>query len=478
DSFKVEINAAYTDYLRTGTSGVALNMQGGILPASYFDNTRPLTPNWGFNHAEAGRVGGSLQWDIDNQTTLRAAALYRHEFRTAYSPYSLTLRTDGMYSFSALAINGPTSDQTGGYLYADRKFNTFGIQHKLTFGTNFSRNEYATPSDYAVGTPAVIFPTLAAAQNSGPLVKPSVGTTPKHPSSDFTNTNIVIGDDITLNRYFSLLAGVNYSTIRSHSYAYATGVVTASYDESALTPTASLIFKPTSNISFYGTYIESLESGGTVSLTAISPYTNAGEILPPTISNQIEFGAKADVNGVLFTLAAFQIDKANIYDVNNLDGTRTRNQDGRQVHKGIELTATGKVTDDLTIRGGGTYLDPEITKATNTATVGKAPPGVSNWRLALWGEYRLPLLQTLYLTGGVSYLSSSYLDAANTRRVPAYAIGDVGMRYETSVYGTPMIMRMNVQNVTDNHYWQNVGFGGDLVLGLPRTYSFSATVKF
>jgi outer membrane receptor protein involved in Fe transport len=43
------------------------------------------------------------------------------------------------------------------------------------------------------------------------------------------------------------------------------------------------------------------------------------------------------------------------------------------------------------------------------------------------------------------------------------------------VNGTPVIMRMNVQNVADIRYWQN---SGDLVPGLPRTYTFSATAKF
>jgi iron complex outermembrane receptor protein len=88
----------------------------------------------------------------------------------------------------------------------------------------------------------------------------------------------------------------------------------------------------------------------------------------------------------------------------------------------------------------------------------------------------MPFIQNLYLTGGVSYRSSSYYDAVNTQLVPAYAVGDVGLRYETAFNGTPVIMRLNVQNVADNHYWQNSS--GGLVLGAPRTYTFSTTAKF
>ncbi|WP_412772083.1 TonB-dependent siderophore receptor [Nitrobacter sp.] len=474
DSLKVSITAAHDDYRRTGTGGVGISFStpGPIPSAKDFDNTRPLTPNWGFNYLKQDRVGANVQWDIDDETTLRAAALYLKETRFSSSPQPMGVLANGTYSFQAFRVFGPESNINGGYLYVDRKFDTFGIRHKVTFGTNFSGYDQYTFQNPpgASGT----FPTLAAALNSAPLVFNSVYPFPGHRAVNFKNTNIVLGDDITLNRYFSILVGANRATIETYNYN-TTGATTAAYDKSAVTPSASLIFKPTSNVSLYGTYIESLESGGTVSLTNIPPYTNAGAVLPATISKQVEVGAKANVGGVFLTLAAFQIDKANLYDTANPDGTLTRNQDGRQIHKGIELTATGKVTDDLTIMGGGYYLDPEVTKTNNAALLGKEPQRVSRWRGSLWGEYRLPFLKTLFLTGGVSYVGSSYVDALNTILVPSYTVGDVGLRYETAVNGTPVVMRLNVQNVADNHYWVN---GSVLYQGLPRTYSFSATAKF
>jgi iron complex outermembrane receptor protein len=478
DSLKVGITAGHSDYLALGTVGLVFSTPGPIPSAKNFDNTRPMTPSWGSdhqaNHLVGDRVGGNLQWDIDEQTTLRAAALHYRGTRIIESPGTMTLGADGLYSYNVNGGGGPQIDSTGGYLYLDRKFDTFGIRHKVTFGTNFSGYVWTTLPPPGISQISPKFATLADAQNSAPFnLIYRTGT--KYVQYDYNYTNIILGDDITLNRYFSLLVGVNRATIGTNNYA-ATGVVTASYFEPAVTPSASLIFKPTSNVSLYGTYIESLESGNIVALGAVPPYTNAGAVLPPTISKQIEVGAKANAGGVLLTLAAFQIDKANLYDVDNFDGTRTRNQDGRQVHKGIELTATGKVTEDLTIMGGGTYLDTEVTKTNTASLLGKQIQGVSKWRWSLYGEYRMPFIQNLYLTGGVSYRSSSYYDAVNTQLVPAYAVGDVGLRYETAFNGTPVIMRLNVQNVADNHYWQNSS--GGLVLGAPRTYTFSTTAKF
>lgn len=479
DSFKISINGAHHDYWSDGDVATWFNIaQAGRVPsASDFDTHRPILPNWGTSHDVYDLAGANVQWDIDDNTTLRAAVNYNRANRASMAPNRLYLKADGTYYYQAYSQEGPLSESAGSYLYVDRKFDTFGIQHKLTFGANGNSTDYSVPTPstaYSQLITSPVYQTLEALQNSAPLVFAPLAKGHFYVYNNVSANNIVIGDDITLNRYFSILAGASRATILSTNYN-AAGTTTGSYDKSAITPTASLIFKPTSNVSVYGTYIEALQSGGSVPLQPI--YTNAGAILPPTMSDQFEVGAKADVNGVFLTLAAFQIDKANNYIATNPDGTLTQNQDGRQIHKGIEFTATGKVTDDLIIRAGGTFLDPEVTKTSTAALLGKEPQNVSNWRASLYGEYRLPFNHNLYLTGGVSYVGSSYFDAQNTLLVPAYAVGDVGARYETEIGGTPTIFRANVQNVTDHHYWIQNGAGA-IALGLPTTYTFSATAKF
>lgn len=478
DSLKISVNAAHHDYESTGDVATWFNVtQAGRVPsATDFDTHRPILPNWGTSHDVYDLVGTNVQWDVDEDTTVRGAGIYTRANRTSVGPNRLFLRADGQYYYQAYNQEGPLSEAAGGYLYVDRKFETFGIQHKLTFGANGNTTDFFTPTPtaayYQLITSAV-FPTLAAVQNSAPIVFSPLQQGREYRYNNLSATNIVIGDDITLNRYFEVLVGANRAEIISANYS-TTGVASASYDTSAVTPTASLIFKPTSNVSLYSTYIEALQSGGIVPLGPT--YTNAGAILPPTISKQLEFGAKANVGGVLLTLAAFQINMANSYVATNPDGTLTQNQDGRQINKGIELTATGKVTDDLTVRGGVTYLDPTVTKTNDPTLLGKEPQAVSRSRATLYGEYRLPFLRSLYLTGGVSYVGSSYLDAVNTILVPAYAVGDVGLRYETAYNGTPLIMRLNVQNVADHNYWIQNGAGA-IALGFPRTYTFSVTAK-
>ena len=66
------------------------------------------------------------------------------------------------------------------------------------------------------------------------------------------------------------------------------------------------------------------------------------------------------------------------YEISNQysdDGTEfgTFVQDGLEVHEGVELTVTGKVTDSLTVMTGGTYMDLSIDKTNNSDLKGKEP---------------------------------------------------------------------------------------------------------
>ncbi|WP_348625831.1 hypothetical protein [Methylosinus sp. LW3] len=51
--------------------------------------------------------------------------------------------------------------------------------------------------------------------------------------------------------------------------------------------------------------------------------------------------------------------------------------------------------------------------------------------------------------------------------------GDIGLRYETRIFDTETIWRLDVTNIANASYWQQTE-----MLGAPRTVAFSATAKF
>ena len=185
----------------------------------------------------------------------------------------------------------------------------------------------------------------------------------------------------------------------------------------------------------------------------------------------------------------FDIDKANQYTQINpgIPVTETVIQSGREVHKGIEFTATGKATEDLTLFGGLTLLNPRITNnPVSPWQNGQLAQSVSPISGKIYAEYTIPCLaaapwlQGLTLIGGFRAVSAyagslptSYANVPYTLKMPGYSVGDLGFRYTTRVYGKDVILRFNVTNIANTAYWQVVGAEGS-----PRTFLASMQVKF
>ena len=111
-----------------------------------------------------------------------------------------------------------------------------------------------------------------------------------------------------------LTAGIRRQDILVEGFNRNTGARTSKYDKSANTPAFALLVKPWSFMSLYGNYIEGLEQGPTAPNSAV----NAGEIFPPSETEQVEFGVKFDLNGLGLTAGVFQIEKPSAFtDANN-----------------------------------------------------------------------------------------------------------------------------------------------------------------
>jgi iron complex outermembrane receptor protein len=224
------------------------------------------------------------------------------------------------------------------------------------------------------------------------------------------------------------------------------------------------------SVTLYGTYMESLTRGDVAGAT----YVNYGEVLAPYVSEQYEVGVKAEIEGLLLTLALFEIEKANSYGqvINNV-GDQKLTQDGRQRHRGLELSAAGKVFEDLTLYAGATFMEARVKKASNKTTEGKRPANVAESVFKDYAEYALPFLEGASLTGGAYYSGSKYGDAANTDKISGETVFDLGARYKTEMAGAPVTFRLNVANLTDKNYWTNGYY-----FGSPRTVTFYMDFDF
>ena len=454
------------------------------------------TPSWLRFSDETDNGGFKFTWKINNIFTFRAAYDYTYEARQDQLVMSSKLVDyigDATQSTTAGGSNGPNYWHThSGYSFVDAEISTFGIRHKFTAGftgytmfidgggTSLTEGGATFQNNfYNLG----YIPEVALYANSMNAYN--------YRYANQFGKNFIIGDEITYNN-LTILAGANYTSLgRTNWGSYnspATLTLPNGYGAAQVTPTVAALYKVLPWITVYASYQQSLQDGIDVQSTATTIYTNSGQILPPTLGQQLELGAKATVGkNLLLTAALFDINKANQYTQSNPNGTYTVTESGREDHKGIEFTATGKATDELTLFGGLTFMNPRIVNDPAAPWQnGQLAQNVSPVSGKFYVEYGIPYLDTapflqgLTLIGGFRFASgyagtlpTSYANIPNIERLPGYSVGDIGLRYSTKVYNREVIFRFNINNIANTAYWQVNG-----VEGSPRTFLTSMQVKF
>ena len=420
------------------------------------------------------QLGARVNWRASDALTLRAGLTHRKSDIDLIAANNLFV--PGMpsrYRVQASAWDYPDVKALGGFALLDGQLKTGSLKHKLTFGW-YGDHDERTPFLSSAGGWATLTSAPMDIAALTALTAPAFTITgAKYIAQRSRYGNWVLGDHVEFNPQWSALVGLTRASISDTTYN-AAGATTARYGDSRITPSLAVLFKPHEHITLYANYMESLEKGGTAPLTAGGrAVANAGAILPPLLSKQAELGAKAEVGAMLLTGALFQIDKGLQYtDITTQPAAPVYVQDGRQVHKGLEFTASGRTLPGLTLWGGVTLLDAQVTKqAANPALQGKTPANVAETQAKLYAEYDIGALPGLTLTGGLLYTGKQQRDALNTQQLPAYTLLDAGLRYAMRMGGKPVTWRLSMTNLTDKQYWLNGTY-----LGRPRTVSLSAQV--
>ncbi|MCG3690315.1 TonB-dependent receptor [Aliarcobacter butzleri] len=467
DNFTLDLNYAHRELERTNQKLPFVISSNTTRPT--LDVSKNYSPDWTSVDEENDRVMTSLKWDINEIFTLRSSLIYETSDREIPGDAFAYTRADGLYDASLYRApkGGQGFDSYAGNIYLDSKFETFGVNHLLTTGYSETYMKYKRDRNWnAGGGYWLTGKTLEEIKNT------IIPANPNPHGGRVANwktqyKNILIGDDIVFNDQWSALVGANYATAISTSYD--NGVKDSKYDKSELTPTLSLMYKPFEDLTTYITYIESLEAGEPVG----EDYKNEGEILDPYKSKQYEVGAKYSLNeNILLTSALFRIEKSNSYEVDTTPKP-TLTQDGEQIHQGMELTVTGKVTDDLTLFGGGTLMDIKVEKADNPAIEGKKPTNAASKMAKLYAEYNLPFISGLTVTAGAYYTGEKYGNRLNTDKIPSYTLYDAGLRYKTKLDKYPTTFLLNVSNLTGEDYWASSNYLGD-----PRSVAVSMKMEF
>ncbi|RBQ27145.1 TonB-dependent receptor [Arcobacter sp. CECT 9188] len=466
DNFYTDIKYSHKDSLEKGVSYFYF---GSLIDRASIKKSKNYNPDWIESEIKSDKIENSMRLDINDIFTLRTNLFYENmKYRGGYSDLTVqngyAIANESYFSKSAWH----ESKNYGANIYFDSKFDTGSISHTLTTGYSLSSNKVFQSSDSWTNYNLLNDMSLNDLKNlteDVSLWSNQIGTQPRKLNSKTQYNNILIGDDIVFNDNWSALVGANYATIKNYG-----AWNNSSYDVSELTPTLSLMYKPFENLTTYATYIESLEAGTIVG----TKYSNANEILDPYKSKQYEIGAKYSLfdEKALLTASLFRIEKANSYEVDTTPKP-TLTQDGEQIHQGIEVGLTGKVTDNLTLMGGVTLMDLSVEKATNKALEGKKPTNTATKMAKLFAEYNIPYINGLSINAGAYYTGKRYGDNINTDILPSYTLYDAGLRYKTKLGQFPTSFNLTVQNLTDKVYWIDKYSIAD-----PRVVAISLKMEF
>lgn len=483
DQALLEFQYSHQHYYETGTQADWGSFGGSFahFDPNILDPFRNYSQTWTFNRNDLDMGNVNFSYSINSHLNLRLAyQLFEIADANVYTGNNINYDAGEYTYFLAAVSNAPMRHRNStGYGFLDWSFNTGPVSHKVTTGFYGDDYRLRTHQDnfgfvgldtYAVSR----YPQYAAAPSFG------IGELPFFTEESTLNRNWVIGDDLRAGDHWSALLGASRAEIDTQNFN-PDGSSSSSYNKTATTPNASLLYKFTPWLTAYVTYIESLVNSGTAATTFDDqPVVNGNQAISPSLSKEYEAGLKLNVGGSLVTAAVFNLNVANTYyESFNGGATYTYTNDGRQTDRGVELTTTGRILPDLTLVGGIVLLDAKITR-TNTPYLEDQPPyGAARQMGKLFAEYDLPWVQGLTLSGGVNYvgrqLANEYAypnpDAAEW--LPSFTTFDLGARFTTELRGLPAVFRLAATNVANRSYWQQAE-----VTGAPRTIAFSITGKF
>jgi len=316
----------------------------------------------------------------------------------------------------------------------------------------------------------VVFPEPAA----GP---PNVLA--NYDSSDNYQQGLNLGDTLRFSDRWLARVGVSQDWFHTKNYN-SQRVQQSEYSNHGLSPTGSLIFKPTSSSSTYITYASGLQAGDLAPGTA----ANAGVSLPPYRSKEYELGYKASLGKIDLSAALFRIERP----FANIDpADKVFKISGEQVNQGLELSGVGELVDGLTIYGGLTWLDAKLEHTPLVSTNDKTYVGAPKVKGNVLLEYRIPGMAGLVASFNYQFNGTRAANDTNTLTAPGYNLFDIGARYTTSLMNLPTTFRLAVNNVTDRRYWSTIAPSnltgtntGNLLahFGAPRTVLGSISVDF
>lgn len=470
-----------TVFLLTAPKSTAASLYPQVALPPLLNPRTNLGAEWMKNQAKEdnalihGNYNINEAWALTFDTGASLASRSRR-----FSTFTPTNLTSGAGTLKTTLQNDNQYKNYEGRVELAGAFDTGPIDHELLVGVskNTRRQFNATSAAGVCPGPTAGSKPVTCTQNMFDPVPipysplgPPVGVT-----TQIDDVGYYVFEHAKYQDWVHVLAGVRKSD-------YTESNVTTNVDTFHATPTPisyGIVLKPKPWLSFYGTYIEGLES------TAAAPITsaNAGVVLPAATSKQTEGGVKIEpLRGLLFQAAYFNIDRASTY----VNASNVYVEDGRARYRGTELSLTGEVTPQLSVYASGLILDakqvsgaPTVISGTTVVptAVGREIDNTPKQTWSLVGEYRFGgFAPGLSVTGGAYYIGPRAINNLDQGYVSGYTLFDAGFAYQRVIGSQPWTFRLNADNLANKRYWVSTSTLF-LAEGAPSVVKFSLETRF
>jgi iron complex outermembrane receptor protein len=369
------------DYLNaqiTPDPGVGLLDSGRVLttaiPRSRFQNVR-----WAYNNVKQGSASMEFRHTFDNKFLLNASASWQNTDVDSYGVGNLNTASKTGIIARLLSRAYSSEKDYAAQITLEGKIKTARIEHHFIAGADFTRVVTYTDAFNIYnsnGSVLKTYDTINLLNPSQYVQRTDVPTTARimETTAPSNRAGVFVQDLINLTHHFKLFAGIRYTyqaTVQTTLDSMATPTRPASTTKGAtptttynvFSPKAGLVYEPTANSSFYASYSNSF--------TANTGVDVQGNVLPASIINQYELGAKTSfLNGKFSAnLSVYRIINSNLaqqaaYQADGVTPNTNSNiktLSGETTSDGIEIGFNGTLSRNFYFISGYGYNNARFT---------------------------------------------------------------------------------------------------------------------
>jgi iron complex outermembrane receptor protein len=194
-------------------------------------------------------------------------------------------------------------------------------------------------------------------------------------------------------------------------------------------------------VQIFGSYTQGLEENG----IAPSNAANSNQALPATTTRQEDGGVRwrllpgASLVADIFVLKKFYF---------NFDPAHVYRELGTLENKGIELSLSGNLTDQLDVVAGAVLSEPTVGgEAVRLSIAGKRPVGVVPRKFIFDVNWRPPGMSGISFDLGLNHFGSVPASLDDVAVIPAYSTMDWDVRYEFLMGDEAASLKFAVMNM-------------------------------